>query len=63
MIGRGAGDLAEDACKVCVEIRFQGEARKAAGVVVSVGEARPRKNTAICCEINQEKGISGCVGM
>jgi hypothetical protein len=31
MLGRGAGDLGEAACKVCVEIRFQGVARKAAG--------------------------------
>jgi hypothetical protein len=31
MIERGAGDLGEAACKVCVEIRFQGEAWKAAG--------------------------------
>jgi hypothetical protein len=33
--------------------------RGAAGGVASVGEARPRKNTAICCGINRRKMLEG----
>jgi hypothetical protein len=46
MIGRGAGDLGEVACKVCVEIRFQGEARKAAGIPQRLGGLRLARFTA-----------------
>jgi hypothetical protein len=44
---------------VSVVFRFQKRRGESAGDVASVGEARPRKNTTICCGINRRKMSEG----
>jgi hypothetical protein len=44
---------------VSVVFRFQKRRGESAGDVASVGEARPRKNTMICCGINRRKMSEG----
>jgi hypothetical protein len=61
MLGRGAGDHGESACKVGVEDGFQREARKAAGgsrAAVSFGSS---SLATFCDGLIRTEGISGCI--
>jgi hypothetical protein len=61
MLGRGAGDHGESACKVGVEDGFQREARKVAGGPRAAVSFWSSSLAMFCDELMRTEGINGCV--